>query len=253
MLKAILLRLIRMLKIKSFGSGSSGNCYMIDDGTTQLIIEAGVQFRKVQQAMRFDFSRVAGCLISHEHRDHCKYVPQLIDSTAIDFYSTQGTFKGMSEDPVLHLEANDFYRFGFLKYEVPTMIGTWQVSPFKTEHDVNEPCGFLIDNIAGDRLIFITDSYYVKYRFPNVTHMMIEANYSKEVINKKMISGFDVKRKTRLIESHFDFDQTKAFIKANKSTRLQEVWLLHLSDSNSIEKQFKEETQQLVGVPVYIA
>lgn len=242
-----------MLKIKSFGSGSNGNSYLIDDGHNQLMIEAGVPFRKIQTAMRFNFSRVVGCLISHEHRDHCKYVPQLIDSTAIDFFSTQGTFKGMSEDPELHLEANDYYRFNFLKYGETTKIGTFYVTPFQTEHDVIEPCGFLIDTINGDRLVFITDSYYVKYQFPNVTHMMIEANFSKEVIDEKMVSGFDIKRKTRLLESHFDFDQTKKFIKKNKSTRLQEVWLLHLSDANSIEKQFKEETQQLVGVPVYIA
>lgn len=242
-----------MLKIKSFGSGSSGNGYLIDDGITQLIIEAGVQYKKVQESMRFDFSRVVGCLISHEHRDHCKYVPQFIDSTSIEFFSTMGTFKGLSEDRILHLHANDYYRFSFLKYKETTMIGTWYVTPFKTEHDAAEPCGFLIDNTSGDRLVFITDSYYVKYRFPNVTHMMVEANYSKDVIDENMTSGFDLKRKTRLLESHFDFNQTKEFIKANKSNRLQEVWLLHLSDSNSIEKQFKEETQQLVGVPVYVA
>lgn len=242
-----------MLNIKSFGSGSSGNGYLIDDGHSQLMIEAGVQFKKVQQVMRFNFSKVVGCLISHEHRDHCKYVPQLIDSTSIEFFSTQGTFRGMSEDPALHLEANDYYRFSFLKYKETTRVGTWYVTPFETEHDAAEPCGFLIDNTSGDRLVFITDSYYVKYRFPNVTHMMIEANYSKDVIDEKMISGYDTKRKTRLLESHFDFEQTKSFIKKNKSSRLQEVWLLHLSGSNSIEKQFKEETQQLVGVPVYIA
>lgn len=59
------------------------------------------------------------------------------------------------------------------------------MTPFETEHDAAEPCGFLIDNTSGDRLVFITDSYYVKYRFPNVTHMMIEANYSKDVIDEK--------------------------------------------------------------------
>ncbi|OJG78146.1 hypothetical protein RV10_GL001634 [Enterococcus pallens] len=217
------------------------------------MIEAGIQFKKVQQAMRFDFSRVVGCLISHEHRDHCKYVPQLIDMTSVDFYSTQGTFKGMSADPVLHLEANDYYRFNFLKYKETIKIGSWYVTPFKTEHDAEEPSGFVIDNTAGERLVFITDSYYVKYKFPRVTHMMIEANYSKDVINEKMISGFDLKRKTRLLESHFDFSETLAFIQTNKSERLQEVWLLHLSESNSIEKKFKEDTQKLVGVPVYIA
>lgn len=242
-----------MIKIKSFGSGSNGNSYLIDDGQSQLMIECGISLKKVQQAMRFNFSKVAGCLISHEHRDHCKYVSQFIDSTSVDFYSTNGTFQAMSDDPFLHIHANDYYRFSFLKYKEPLIVGSWSITAFQTQHDVREPAGFLIDNTAGDRLVFITDSYYSRYQFPNVTHMMVEANYSKEIVDGSMTSGFDLKRKTRLLESHFDFDRTLDFIKANKSNRLQEVWLLHLSDSNSTEKQFKEETQRLTGVPVYIA
>lgn len=83
--------------------------------------------------------------------------------------------------------------------------------------------------------------------------MMVEANYSKDIVDQKMSKGFDLKRKERLLESHFDFDRTLDFIKSNKSDRLREVWLLHLSDSNSNEQKFKEETQKFVGVPVYIA
>lgn len=242
-----------MLKIVSFGSGSAGNGYLIDDGYSQLMIEAGVQFKKVQQAMRFNFSKVVGCLISHEHRDHCKYVRSLIDQASIEVFATHGTINAMFDDEFLKLKRHHGYQFTDVGYKTTRKIGTWYVTPFETKHDAAEPCGFLIDNIAGDRLVFITDSYYVKYKFPNVTHMMVEANYSKNVIDEKMITGFDVKRKTRLLESHFDFNQTKEFIKKNKSDRLQEVWLLHLSDSNSIERKFKEETQQIVGVPVYMA
>ena len=242
-----------MIKIRSFGSGSSGNGYLIDDGRTQLMIECGIPLKKVQKSMRFDFSRIVGCLISHEHRDHCKYLPQLLDSTSIDFFTTSGTFKAMSGDPVLHIHANDHYRFHQLKYRITQKIGTWYVTPFEVQHDVEEPCGFLIDNTAGDRLVFITDSYYSRYQFPNVTHMMIEANYSKEIVDETMTSGFDLKRKTRLLESHFDFERTLDFIRTNNSPRLQEVWLLHLSDTNSNEREFKEETQRLTGVPVFVA
>lgn len=242
-----------MLKIKSFGSGSKGNGYLIDDGHSQLILECGITFSSLQQQMNFDFSRVAGCLISHEHRDHCKSVKQLLNMTSVDVYTTRGTADGLFADDVLKLAQSDYYRFNTLKYKETEVIGTWRVTPFQTEHDVNEPCGFLIDNIAGDRLVFVTDSYYVRYQFPNVTHMMIEANYSREIIDEKLVSGFGRKHKTRLMESHFDFANTLEFIKANKSDKLQEVWLLHLSDSNSDEALFKKETQKLTGVPVYIA
>ena len=242
-----------MIKIKSFGSGSSGNGYVIDDGHTQLMIECGVPFRKMQREMGHDFSRVAGLLISHEHRDHCKSIKPVIEGTAVEVFTTVGTRKAMLDDQVLKLGPLDRYRFNTLKYRITTQIGTWFVTPFEVQHDVQEPCGFLIDNIAGDRLVFITDSYYSRYQFPNVTHIMVEANYSKEIIDETMTAGFDLKRKTRLLESHFDFGRTLEFLQANKSPRLQEVWLLHLSDSNSNEREFKEETQRVTGVPVFVA
>ncbi|MHC5215230.1 MBL fold metallo-hydrolase [Enterococcus sp. LJL128] len=242
-----------MLKIKSFGSGSKGNGYLIDDGHSQLLIECGVPYKQIQREMKHDFSKVLGCLISHEHRDHCKYINQLIGGTSVEVYATHGTTDSLFADSTLKLSQYDFYRFNELKYKETTKIGTWFVTPFKTEHDAAEPCGFLIDNIAGDRLVFVTDSYYVKYKFPNITHLMIEANYSRDIIDETLTTGFDRKHKTRLMESHFDFANTLEFIKANKSNKLQEVWLLHLSDSNSDEALFKKETKKITGVPVYIA
>lgn len=243
-----------MISIKVFGSGSKGNGYLIDDGHSQLILECGVSFKTVQPKIGFDFSKVVGCLVSHEHRDHCKYVSQFIDSTSIPFYSTQGTFEAMADDKFLQIHKNDYYRFNFMKYKETYTIGTWFVTPFETKHDVKEPCGFLIDNTAGDRLIFITDSYYVKYKFPNVSHMMVEANYSNEIIDRSLGSDFFQRvLKTRIKSSHFDFDNAYEFIRVNKSHLLQEVYLLHLSDANSNEKEFKEKVQQLTGVPVYVA
>lgn len=243
-----------MIKVKVFGSGSKGNGYLIDDGHSQLMIECGVSFKNVQQKMMFDFSKVVGCLVTHEHRDHCNYVPQFIDSTSIDFYSTQGTFEAMVDDEALKFYKEDYYRFNFMKYKMTYKIGTWFVTPFETKHDVKEPCGFLIDNTSGDRLVFITDSYYVKYQFPRVTHMMVEANYSNEIIDRNLGTDFFQRvLKTRIKSSHFDFENAAKFIEINMSEDLQEVHLLHLSDANSNKKEFKEKIQKLTGVPVYVA
>ena len=174
-----------MIRITTFGSGSAGNSYLIDDGFSQLILEAGVPLKTIQQKMGHDLSKVAGVLITHEHRDHCKYIKSLVDATSVDFYATNGTIEAMFQDSVLKLKQLNKYRFCPMQYKETTKIGTWYITPFETKHDVAEPCGFLIDNITGERLVFITDSYYVKYQFPRVTHMMVEANYSEEIIEKK--------------------------------------------------------------------
>ncbi len=257
-----------MIKIKCFGSGSKGNGYLLDDGRSQLLIECGIPMKKVIKEMNFNMSHVEGCLITHEHKDHCEFVDQLLTQTVCNVYGTKGTVAGIKDRVREKGTDVDAYRFNnFLSKEHRTSatggdipiyetdkIGTWFVTPFHVHHDAAEPVGFLIDNIDGDRLVFITDTYYVNYTFPNVSHLMVEMNYSKSIIEKKSTPGtFSEILKSRIVKSHFEMSNSLDLIKRNKGTRLQEVWLLHLSDSNSDEALFKKETQRLTGVPVYIA
>lgn len=258
-----------MIKIKSFGSGSSGNGYLLDDGHSQLLIECGINFKKVMQAMNFDMSNVEACLITHEHTDHCQFTDQMLKDTSIDVYATRGTNAAIRD--YFYDKKNkslDSYRFNHFvikdshknnsETNIPIYqtekIGTWFVTPFHVHHDATEPVGFLIDNIDGDRLVFVTDTYYVNYKFPNVTHLMVEMNYSREVFaSLDKDNSFQSILQSRVAKSHFEFSNSLDFIKSNTGPKLQEVWLLHLSSKNSDKKMFLEATQKQTGVPVYIA
>lgn len=55
------------MKLKVLGSGSSGNCYILENDTEALIIEAGVPFMEVKKALNFDIRKIQGVVISHEH------------------------------------------------------------------------------------------------------------------------------------------------------------------------------------------
>lgn len=234
-----------MINIKSFGSGSAGNAYLIDDGISQILIECGIQLELVKKKMKFDLRRVVGMCISHEHGDHSKEIKKVIDTTSIDVFASKGTLNALNVPN---------YRSNVLEIGKSVQIGTWSVTAFDVNHDAAEPIGFLFKNQLGETLLFVTDTYYVKYKFKGITHMMVEANYSLNIIRKKVeekeVAGY---LKNRILTSHFEFDNSKEFIKVNASDQLQEVWLLHLSDSNSDEELFKREVQELTGVPVYIA
>lgn len=233
-----------MINIKSFGSSSKGNGYLIDDGHSQLLIEAGILFKKVKEKMNHDFKRVAGCFITHEHNDHAKYVHQIIKDTSIDIFATKGTLN--------ELEIKD-YRGVIIKPNTVLKLATWKISAFKINHDAADPVGYIFENQMHEKVLFITDTYYVNYKFPGVTHMMVEMNYSEEILKEKMNQGFEKKLADRIRKSHFEMNYALDFIAKNKSSKLQEVWLLHLSESNSDANLFKEKTQKLTGVPVYIA
>lgn len=232
-----------MIEITALASSSKGNCYRVTDGTTPLLLECGINYREIQRGFAFQMSQVAGCLVSHEHGDHTKSLKDVLKS-GIDCYMSAGTVEALK---VNH------HRIKPIKAKQRFSIGTWTILPFDVQHDVSEPLGFLLSNKAGDKLLFATDTYYIKYRFTGLTHLMIEANYSLEILNQNIASGRTPKvMRKRLLKSHFSLEHVKDFLQANDLHKVEEIWLLHLSDSNSDEALFKREIQGLTGKVVYV-
>ena len=124
---------------------------------------------------------------------------------------------------------------------------------FKTKHDAKEPCGYYIYNKATkEYLLFATDTYYIYNRFKTINYLMIECNYSIKLLQEAIEKGYlTYTQYSRVLRSHFEFENVKQFIKANNNG-LKEIYLLHLSNGNSDSELFKNEIQKLTGVPVYI-
>ncbi|MGX7108332.1 MBL fold metallo-hydrolase [Facklamia miroungae] len=231
------------MKITSYGSSSAGNCYFIEDKGQLLMLEAGINLKNIKH----DISEIDGLLISHEHSDHAKYTKQIIKRCASNLYCTKGTYEGIQDKP-------DSFRFMQVKSKQAFNINKWRILPFDIEHDALEPIGFLIDTPGNKRILFATDTYYVRYKFNNVTHLMIECNYHLPGLQHNFELGLiDRKRYTRLLTSHFELNNVIQFLKANDFSQLEEVYLLHLSDSNSDANLFKEKIMEVTGVPVYIS
>jgi len=232
-----------VIKITTIATGSTGNCYHITDGETSLLLEAGISYRNIQKSLNFKTRDIAGVLISHEHQDHCKAVKD-VARAGLNIYMSAGTKNALS---INH------HRIKTVQNQKPFTLGTWTILPFDVEHDVSEPYGFLLANKAGDKLLFATDTYYIRYRFPGLTHIMVECNYSLSILNENIASGRVHKAmKGRLLQSHFSLENVKEFMKANDLSKVQEIHLLHLSDSNSDEELFKREIQELTGKLVFV-
>ncbi|QAS52408.1 MBL fold metallo-hydrolase [Halobacillus litoralis] len=232
-----------MIEVKALASSSKGNCYHITDGKTPLLLEAGIKFKEIQRKLDFQTSKIKACLITHEHKDHCAGVPDMIKNGK-NCYMSKGTAEAIGVEG---------HRVKPIKSKEPFTVGTWTILPFEVEHDVAEPLGFLLANEDGDKLLFATDTYYIRYKFKGLTHILCECNYSLDILNKNIAAGRIPKvMKKRLLRSHFSLENVKEFLKANDLQKVREIWLLHLSDNNSDERRFKDEIQALTGKAVYV-
>jgi len=233
-----------MIDIQVLASGSRGNCYRIDDGSTPLLLECGVPYKEIQKKLNFKTSEIAACLVSHEHQDHSKAVKDIMKA-GIDCYMSQGTAEALGVSG---------HRIHIIKAKHQFKVGSWTALPFETEHDAAEPLGFLLVNKAGDKLLYATDTYYIRYRFQGLTHIMIECNYSLDILKANVETGLvSAELKNRILKSHFSLENVKKFLQANDLSVVQEIWLLHLSDGNSDANRFKREIQELTGKMVFIA
>lgn len=229
------------MKLKVLGSGSSGNCYILEGEKETLIIECGLPYKTILKGLNFDLSKVAGCLVSHEHKDHSKALKDMLYN-GIDVYASIGTLTVLG-DEIGH-------RSKVVKSELQRIVGGFTILPFEVEHDAAEPLGFLIQHKEMGKLLFITDSYYCKYKFKGLDHILIECNYSNEILKTRELPKT---LKGRIIKSHFSLENVKDFLKATDIRQVKDITLIHLSDSNSNAKDFKEEIERLSGKPTYIA
>ncbi|MDR2558892.1 MAG: MBL fold metallo-hydrolase [Oscillospiraceae bacterium] len=83
------------MEIKAFASGSTGNSYYISDGETALLLECGITIRQLEIALKFNLSRICGCLVTHEHLDHSKCADKLT-AQGVDVYASAGTLKAIN-------------------------------------------------------------------------------------------------------------------------------------------------------------
>ncbi len=234
------------MKLKVLGSSSKGNCYILESPTGSLLIECGLPWKMIQKGLDFDLSNVVGVIISHEHKDHSRAVLDIIRA-GIDVYASEGTQNSLG--------LRDTYRLNNVHSQQKCRICDFIVLPFDTEHDATEPLGYLIQyRPTGEKLLFLTDSYYSKYTFKGLNYIMIEANYIKETLDANIAAGYvDERMKPRLLKSHFSLEHVIEFLQANDLSQCREIILLHLSDANSDSARMIREIKEATGITPKIA
>lgn len=234
------------MQLKILGSSSKGNCYILENNQESLIIECGVNISEIKKALNFSFAKVSGCLVTHEHGDHAKSINEVM-LMGVDIYTSRGTIRALALDVNHH-------RLHTIKAGEITQVGNFKVLPFKVNHDVVEPLGFIINHPETGNVLFITDTFYVSDTFKNIHNIIIEANFSQEIIDEKVRKGSSPDfLRNRIFKSHMSLETCKKTLKANDLSKVHNIVLIHLSDGNSNAPQFQREIEGATGKKVFIA
>ncbi len=217
----------------SLASSSRGNCYVVNDGETAILLECGISFRRIKKGLGFDLSAIRACLVSHEHKDHAKSVMDLIKS-GVEVFASEGTADALDCELITAVADRTQFR-----------VGSLEIMPFATFHDAAEPLGFLIYSRAdGERLVFATDTVNLGYQFPQVNLLALEANYDKDILAR--CERMPDKVKHRVTNSHMEIETLCKYLQSLDLSQCRTLYLLHLSNAASNEGNFANRVRQVV-------
>lgn len=175
--------------------------------------------------------------------DHAKAIKD-IAKLGVNVYSSSGTFKA------LDLEG---HRFIPVDQNKAIKVGKFEVLAFDTEHDVVQPFGYLIKQ-GKNKLLFATDTYYLKYKFKGLTHIAIECNYVESVVKGLVKDNkINISRIKRTLKSHMSLENLIEFLKINDLSKVKELHLIHLSDQTSDVNIIRREIRKVYKGKLIIA
>lgn len=233
------------MQIITIASGSGGNCTLLADGDTSLLIDAGISAKRIctaLDALGFSVDSLSGILITHEHGDHISGLTTLLKHHNIPILTPRTVAN--------HLRYSIAGVDDFIK-ELPVgqeeRIGSLEVMPFHTPHDTPESVGY---RISGSSVFgFCTDCGHVTDEvlesLRGTDAALIEANHDVEML-KAGPYPYPLKRRILSDNGHLSNDCCGALALELLKSGTKNLILGHLSRENNTPAR----ARQTVSAPL---
>ena len=245
--------LVAMFGFCPLASGSKGNCIYFGTQTTRLLIDAGLSASATVQKLseiNVAIETIQAILITHEHIDHIRGVPQLASKFGIPIFANAETAKAIVE------QTNCQARFKIFTTGEPFVFGDLEVLPFSIPHDTRDPVAFVI-KACGLKIGFCTDLGYatslVRKMLERSDYLYLEANHQVSMVHSSARPRV-YKERVLSKQGHLSNEACAELLAVLQHEGLKHVHLAHLSsECNSEELVLKMIGQALKGTPLSIA
>jgi phosphoribosyl 1,2-cyclic phosphodiesterase len=227
------------LRVTILGSGSSGNCTLLETERTCLLVDAGLgkkeTLRRLAEVGR-QVDRLDGIVISHEHSDHIGSLAQVLGQWRATVYLTEAT-----HTEVLHILPETSHkrldRVEHIRAGQRFIVGDIEVSPISIPHDAVDPLGFTF-RANGTKVAIVTDLGYlpelVKVHLRDSDCLMLESNHELDML-KVGPYPWHIKQRVMSRTGHLSNHTVSEFFADAEAFdgRARYVVLAHLSENNN--------------------
>ena len=217
-------------------SGSSGNSTYVSDGTTSVLVDAGVPGKRIEEELAdigADPHGLGGVFVTHEHIDHVAGVGVMARRYGIPVVANYRTmcslkyYKKVDKIPperLIVFENDEDFQFG-----------TLTVHPFSIPHDAADPVGYRFTS-GGVSVAVSTDIGNITDKVRNgvlgCKAVVLEANHDVGML-KTGPYPYELKKRILGDRGHLSNEISAAFARELAENGTKTVILGHLSSENN--------------------
>jgi phosphoribosyl 1,2-cyclic phosphodiesterase len=226
-----------MLHLTILGSGSAGNCALLETPRCRLLVDGGLSTRQITlrlQQCGVNPLQIDGILLTHEHQDHAGCLEVWSKEYATPIYCNSLTAEALGRG---RGESKRDWRIFSTGAEFS--IHDITVQSFSVPHDAVEPVGFVFHH-EEESLGFLTDlgvaTKLACERIRNVTTMVIETNHDEKLLQNDLRRPWSIKQRIMSRHGHLSNTAAAEVLAGLLGGRLRRAVLGHLSrDCNTPE------------------
>lgn len=220
------------LRLCVLGSGSAGNCVVIESGAHRILVDAGFSCRQIEkrlEAVGVAPGTIESIVLTHEHGDHVRGAARFAKRHSATIYGTRGTLEnsGLAATPVPTEE---------LASSKPRRLGGFLVHPFTVPHDAREPIGVVIEDGSGRRIGVAADlgtaSRLAWAHLAELDGLVVETNHDLDMLRRGPYP-WHLKQRVAGRHGHLSNREAAEGLAELVSERLRWVVLYHLSRTNN--------------------
>ena len=227
------------MKVFVFASGSGGNCLLVSDKSTNILIDAGISMRRIENCLsqsKISMDDITGVLITHEHSDHISALRMIAKKYGTDIYAPSVVASNIMG---VFPELGD--RIREIPVGVPFSLKDISALAFHTSHDTDESVGYRLEGsgcfaIATDTGC-ITEE--IETHVTGADAVLIESNHDENMLRNGPYPVY-LKKRILSVRGHLSNDDCAEFARKLALSGTEKIILGHLSKINNTPEKALE-------------
>jgi phosphoribosyl 1,2-cyclic phosphodiesterase len=236
-----------MSRICPLSSSSKGNSTFLSGADTSLLIDAGISFRRIRNALEsqgLDAAGLSAVLITHEHTDHVKGLYTLLKHLDIPLFGAPETLRELLWRRLVPPSAR------LIPIEGTFCVGDIEISPFDTPHDAVHSIGFRFRMPDGRQIGFATDLGHitdaVRENLTGCDLVVLESNYDPGMLSCSSYP-YPLKVRIRGDYGHLSNEDCAGELVRLVQSGTTRIVLGHLSEQNNLPQIAMQTAQNILN------